>query len=97
MVHRRKIIVYIAASAGGFIAQPDGSADWLDRLRPISDYGMGVFNKSIDTILWGRTTCDLALDFQKKGVSGTVFDTRVKNYALHTACHNRRRRQAWSS
>ena len=33
MVHKRKIIVRIAASADGFIARPHGSADWLDRPR----------------------------------------------------------------
>jgi dihydrofolate reductase len=82
MVRKRKIIVYIATSADGFIARRDGSADWLERPRPKGDYGMGAFYKSIDTILWGRKTCDMALDFQKKGVAGTAFDTRVKNYVF---------------
>ena len=82
MVHRRKIIVDIAASADGLIGRPDGSVDWLDRPRPKGNYGMGAFYKSIDTVLWGRKTCDVALDFQKKGVPGTAFDTRVKNYVF---------------
>lgn len=82
MVRKRKIIVRIAASADGFIARRDGSFDWLDRPRPKGNYGMEAFYKSIDTILWGRKTCDLALDFQKKGVAGTAFDTRVKNYVF---------------
>jgi dihydrofolate reductase len=82
MVRKRKIIVYIATSADGFIARPDGSFDWLDRPRPKGNYGMGVFYKSIDTILWGRKTCDIALDFQKKGLAGAAFDTRVKNYVF---------------
>ena len=82
MVDKRKIIVYIATSADGFIARTDGSVDWLDRPRPKGDYGMGAFYKSIDTILWGRKTCDMALDFQKKGVSGAAFDTKVKNYVF---------------
>jgi dihydrofolate reductase len=82
MVHERKIIAYIATSADGFIARPDGSVDWLDRPRPKGNYGMGAFYKSIDTILWGRKTYDMALDFQKKGVAGTAFDTRVKNYVF---------------
>jgi dihydrofolate reductase len=34
MVRKRKIIVYIAVSADGFIARTDGSVDWLDRPRP---------------------------------------------------------------
>jgi dihydrofolate reductase len=82
MVRKRKIIVYIATSADGFIARSDGSVDWLDRPHPKGNYGMGAFYKSIDTVLWGRKTCDMALDFQKKGVSGSAFDTRVKNYVF---------------
>jgi len=82
MVRKRKIIVYIATSADGFIARPDGSFDWLDRPRPKGNYGMDAFYKSIDTILWGRKTCDMALEFQEKGVAGTAFDTRVKNYVF---------------
>jgi dihydrofolate reductase len=82
MVRKRRIIVYIATSADGFIARRDGSVDWLDRPRPKGNYGMGAFYKSIDTILWGRKTCDMALDFQKKGVTRSAFDTRVKNYVF---------------
>ena len=82
MVHKRKIIVYIATSADGFIARSDGSVDWLDRPSPKGNYGMGAFYKSIDTILWGRKTCDMVLDFQKKGVAGSAFDTKVKNYVF---------------
>ena len=80
MVRKRKIIVYIATSADGFIARADGSVDWLERPRSKGNYGMGAFSHSIDTILWGRKTCDVALDFQKKGVSKSAFDTKVKNY-----------------
>jgi dihydrofolate reductase len=82
MVRKRKIIVQIATSADGFIARSDGSVDWLDRPSPKGNYGMGAFYKSIDTILWGRKTCDMALDFQKKGIPGSAFDTRVKNYVF---------------
>ena len=63
-------------------ARSDGSVDWLDRPRPKGNYGMGAFYKSIDTILWGRKTCDMALDFQKRGVAGPAFDPRVKNYVF---------------
>jgi dihydrofolate reductase len=82
MVRKRKIIVYIATSADGFIARSDGSVDWLDRPSPKGNYGMGTFYKSIDTILWGRKTYDTALDFQKKGMTASAFDTRVKNYVF---------------
>ncbi len=82
MILTRKIIVRIATSADGFIARSDGSFDWLDRPRPKDNYGMDAFYESVDTILWGRKTCDMALNFQKKGVSGTAFDTKVKNYVF---------------
>jgi len=82
MVRKRKIIVYIATSADGFIARSDGAVDWLERPSPRGNYGMGTFYKSIDTILWGRKTCDMALDFQNKGVPGSNFDTKVKNYVF---------------
>jgi len=82
MAGKRKIIVHIATSAYGFIARPDGSVDWLDRPTPKGHYGMAAFYQSIDTILWGRKTYEMALDFQKKGVAGSGFDTKVKNYVF---------------
>ncbi len=81
----RKVIVYIAVSADGFIARPDGGVDWLDHPELKGDHGLGAFYKSIDTILWGRKTCDLVLDFQRRGIPGSEFDTQVKNYVFtHT-------------
>jgi dihydrofolate reductase len=82
MTRKPKIIVYIATSADGFIARRDGSIDWLDRPSPKGNYGMGDFYKSIDTIVWGRKTYDMALDFQEKGIAGAAFDTKVKNYVF---------------
>lgn len=78
----RKIIVEMAVSADGFIARHDGSVDWLDRPSPEGHYGMVEFYKTIDTILWGRKTYDTVLDFQKKGVPGSGFDTKLKNYVF---------------
>ena len=77
----RKIIVYIATSADGFIARKDGAVDWLDRPRTAGDYGMGKFYKSIDTILWGRKTYDMMLRFQKEGKGGPDMGG-IKNYAF---------------
>lgn len=78
----RKIIVYIATSADGYIARPDGNIDWLNRPRTAGDYGMGAFYRSIDTILWGRKTYEVALGFQKQGIKGARFDSKVKNYVF---------------
>src|SRR6266478_8390694 len=79
MQGHRKIIVRIATSADGYIARPDGDFDWLDRPRTAGDYGLSAFYRSIDTILWGRKTYEVALEFQKKGIKGTEFDTTVRN------------------
>ena len=80
--HARKIIVYIATSADGYIARPNGDIEWLNRLPPV-DYGIGKFYRTIDTILWGRKTCDWALAYQKKsGSKESVFDTNVTNYVF---------------
>ena len=78
----RKIIVYIATSADGFIARGDGSVDWLDRPSTAGDYGMMRFYRSIDTILWGRKTYELALEFQRQGIKGAEFDAKVRNYVF---------------
>jgi hypothetical protein len=98
MVHQRKIVVYIAASADGFIARSDGSVDWLDRPRPKGNYDMSAFYKSIDTILWGGKTYDMALHFQKKGVAGSGRASIQESRTLfsHGACCNRQHRR-WSS
>lgn len=70
----RKIIVYSATSADGYIARPDGNVDWLNRPRTAGDYGMGAFFKTIDTILWGRKTW---------GTGGAgEFGPNVKNYVF---------------
>jgi dihydrofolate reductase len=79
MTKERKIIVYIATSADGYIARLDGTVEWLNRPRTAGDYGMGAFFKSIDTILWGRKTYDQALGFGKKGGG---FGSKIKNFVF---------------
>jgi len=76
----RKIIVYIATSADGYIARPNGDVEWLNRRPRKSDYGMRAFYSSIDTILFGRKTYDWALSYQRKHRTPSVFDKKVANY-----------------
>jgi dihydrofolate reductase len=76
----RKIIVYIATSTDGYIARRNGSVDWLDRPEIKGSYGMSEFYRSIDTVLWGRKTFDLAMGFKAAGNSGAESDSKVKNY-----------------
>lgn len=86
MKRGRKIIVWIATSADGFIARPDGDYSWLDRKRPKGNYGMGAFWKSIDAILWGRKTYDLGIKMGMKtmgpGIRNYVFSRRLQNSSL---------------
>lgn len=78
----RKIIVYIATSADGFIARKDGGVDWLDRPRPKGNYGMGEFHKSIDAILLGRKTYDFVVQFVKEGKSIPKSDHEPKHFVF---------------
>jgi dihydrofolate reductase len=76
----RKIVVYLAASADGYIARPDGDVEWLNRRPDKYDYGMREFYPTIDTVLIGRKTYDWAMDYaQKTGMKGSVFDRKLAN------------------
>jgi len=83
MKTQRKIIVYIATSADGYIARPNGDVEWLNRRPHTVDYGMNAFYRSIDTILFGRKTYDWAIAYYKKmGKKDGMFDTKVANYVF---------------
>ena len=80
MKTNRKIIAYIATSADGYIARPDGDVEWLNRRPDNVDYGMKAFYATIDTILWGRKTYDWLLNYHKKeNKTEGLFDTNVEN------------------
>ena len=83
MKSTRRIIVYIAASADGYIARPDGDVEWLNRRPRTVDYGMRAFYPTVDTILWGRKTYDWLLAYYKKrGQTTGLFDASRKNYVF---------------
>lgn len=63
ILHERpRISVYIATSLDGYIARMDGALDWLERMNqmPGEDYGYKQFLSSIDTIVIGRGTYEVA-------------------------------------
>jgi dihydrofolate reductase len=79
----RKIIAYIATSADGYIARPNGDVEWLNRRPRKFDYGITAFYRSIDTVLWGRKTYDWLLSYyKKKGKKERMFDTKLSNYVF---------------
>lgn len=61
----RKVILYIAVSIDGYIADAGGSVDWLDEFATAgeSDYGYSAFYESIDTTLMGRATYEQVIGF----------------------------------
>ena len=59
MINERKVIVYIAMSLDGFIAQSDGDLAWLLKFNDSGeDYGYNEFIKTVDTVIMGRKTYD---------------------------------------
>src|SRR5690242_3363880 len=80
---RRKIIVYIASSADGYIARPDGDVEWLTRRPHRDDKEMKEFYATVDTIVMGRKTYDWGLAYAKRtGMKGSVFDARFANFVF---------------
>ena len=74
MKSRRKIIVYIATSADGYIARLDGTFDFLFMPK---DFSMAEFFASIDTGIMGRKTYDVA-----KAQGEGSFGPKIKTYVL---------------
>lgn len=68
-----KCSVFIATSLDGFIARKDGGLDWLpgsDGVSDGEDYGYHAFFDSIDTLVFGRKTYELASSFPKWPYAG---------------------------
>ena len=59
------IKLYIAQSLDGYIAQNDGSIDWLTKFSDenLSDYGYNDFISNVDTLIMGRKTYESILSF----------------------------------
>jgi dihydrofolate reductase len=60
--------VFIAVSLDGFIARRNGDIDWLvdaDSVNGSDDHGYKEFIDSVDTLVMGRNTYELALTFKK--------------------------------
>jgi dihydrofolate reductase len=59
-----QVILYIGASLDGYIAGPNGEIDWLSMVdREGADYGYNEFYQSVDAVVSGGKTYELALSF----------------------------------
>ena len=67
MATAAKCSVFIATSLDGFISRMDGSIDWLDeantRVPKGEDCGYAHFMSTVDALVMGRHTIDLAKSF----------------------------------
>jgi dihydrofolate reductase len=61
----RKVTFGCANSLDNYIARPDGAVDWLLWCKEVNEI-MGTFWKTIDTVLMGRKTYEVAVG-QSKG------------------------------
>lgn len=85
----RKVILYLAESLDGFIAEKDGSTAWLSRLNSsAADAAYQRFYASIDTVLMGRKTYQQAVKragmFPYQDKEGYVFSTSLHDTADNT-------------
>jgi dihydrofolate reductase len=65
------VVLYIAASVDGYIARSNGGTDWLSIVeREGEDYGYAAFYESVDAIVMGSKTYELALSFGEWPYSG---------------------------
>ncbi|XZF77598.1 dihydrofolate reductase family protein [Bacillus sp. AL-1R] len=63
MVNQRKIILYIGTSIDGYIANNDGSLEWLETTEVEGDSGYHTLLERIDTVVMGKTTYDVVRGF----------------------------------
>ena len=74
-----KVILYIAASLDGLIADENGGVQWLDEYQiPNEDYGYNDFLKTLSAVIMGSKTYEQILTFNHwyKDVEGYVFTSR---------------------
>ncbi len=80
--NRPQISIYIAASIDGYIARQDGSLDWLNRVGGFDeDYGFQKLLDSIDAVILGRNTYEIAAtvpDWPYKGKRIIVLSNSLK-------------------
>jgi dihydrofolate reductase len=88
----RKVKYFVANSLDNFIARRDGSVDWLFM---DGDYGMREFFSSIDAVLLGRKTYEIALGLSppkpksKKSAGKRASKSATKTYVFSRTMKDR--------
>jgi dihydrofolate reductase len=80
-----KCSVFIATSLDGYISRSDGSIDWLNGanalLPPGEDCGFAIFMTTVDALVMGRHTFEMAMSFDPwpyGSLPVVVLSTRLK-------------------
>lgn len=58
-----RVTLYIATSVDGYIADEEGSVDWLEEFRSEDAGGFSEFFGSVDCLVMGATTYEQVLEF----------------------------------
>lgn len=80
----RKVILYLAQSLDGFIAEKDGSTAWLSALNSSeSDAAIQSFYQGVDTIIMGRKTYEQCIK-----LAGTYPYQEKQSYVFSKTLHD---------
>lgn len=84
----RNVVLFIAASEDGYIADLQGNIDFLNMAEiPGEDYGYVSFTASVDTVIMGRKTFDkvqsLGVAFPHEGKEVLIFSRKEQNPQGH--------------
>ncbi len=60
---KRRVILFIAMSLDGYIADEQGSVEWLEQIEGEGDNGYNDFIEQVDTIFMGRHTYEVIQGF----------------------------------
>jgi len=78
---RRNVILYIGTSIDGYIANADGTLEWLESTEVEGDSGYNSLLNRIDTVVMGKGTYDtirgFAMDYPYSNFKNYVFSTSV--------------------
>lgn len=65
MCHKREVVLFIATSLDGYIADEEETLKWLLETQGDGDNGYGEFYDTVDTILMGKRTYDWIMHYEK--------------------------------
>lgn len=81
MKNQRNIILYIATSIDGYIANDDGTFEWLETTEVEGDSGYDSLLERIDTVVMGKRTYDVVrgfdMDYPYRDFENYVFSRSV--------------------